>query len=114
MSLEHYRCQLVIPADTREINVLDTVEFLHKFITSPTITPEDHILHGINALSGAIKDAPTATYEAQIKAITTLFGICTGWAGNDALANPAPPVQPPQNSHVHEPLVQPCRSPRVK
>ena len=64
VSFEHYRCQLVIPADTREINVSDTVEFLHHFITNPTLTPEDRILHGINTLSSAIKDRPTATYEA--------------------------------------------------
>ena len=78
VSLEHYRCQLVIPADTREINVSRTVEFLHKFIMYPTITPEDRILHGLNKLSGAIKDAPTATYNTQIKAITTLRDMCTG------------------------------------
>ena len=104
VSLEHYRCQLVIPADAREINVSDTVEFLHKFITYPTITPEDCILHRLNTLSGAIKDAPTATYDAQIKDITTLCDICTGWAGNDTLANPEPPAQPPCKSHVHEPI----------
>ena len=47
---EHYRCQLVIPEDTREINVSDTVEFLHHFITTPTLTPEDCILHDLNTL----------------------------------------------------------------
>ena len=104
----------MIPADAREINVSDTVEFLHKFITYPTITPEDCILHGLNTLSGAIKDAPTATQDAQIKAITALGDICSGWAGNDTLANPAPPVQPPRKSLVPEPIVQPHRSPRVK
>ena len=51
---EHYRCQLVIPDDTREINVSDTVEFLHYFITTPTLTPEDCILHEINKISSAI------------------------------------------------------------
>ena len=53
VSFEHYRCQLVIPADTREINVSDTVEFLHQFITTPTLTPEYRILHGINTLASA-------------------------------------------------------------
>ena len=112
--LEHYRCQLVIPADTRETNVSDTVEFLNKFITYPNITPEYRILHGLNMISGTIKDAPTATYNAQIKAITTLHDICTGWSGNDTLANMAPSVQPPCKSHVHEPIVQSRRYPRVK
>ena len=47
---EHYRCQLVIPVDTREKGVYDTVEFLHHFITTPILTPEDRTLHGINTL----------------------------------------------------------------
>ena len=81
VSFEHYRCQLVIPAGTREINVSETVEFLHHFITTPTLTPEDCIIHEINTLSSAIQDKPTSTYEAQIQAITKLRDICTGWAG---------------------------------
>ena len=92
MSFENYRCQLVIPADTREINVSETVEFIHKFITTTAITPEDCTLHGLNTLSGAIKDVPTATYEAQIKAITKPRDICTGWTGIDAVAHPTPPT----------------------
>ena len=90
------------------------MEFLHKFITYPTITPEDRILHGLNTLVGDIKDAPTDKYDAQIKAITTLQDICTSWAGNDTLANPEPTVQPPCKSLVPEPLFQPSRSPRLK
>ena len=39
VSFEHYRCQLLIPADMREINASGTVEFLHHFITTPTLTP---------------------------------------------------------------------------
>ena len=104
MSFEHYRCQLVIPADTREINVFDTVEFLHPFITTPTLTPEDCILHGINTLSSAIQNRPTATYEAQIQDIKKLRDICTGWTG----------IHTPQKSQVQEQTRPCCRSPRVE
>ena len=114
VSFEHYRCQLVIPADTQEINVSDTVEILHKFITTPTRTPEYCILHGLNTLSGTIKDVPTATFEAQIKAITKLRDICTGWAGIDALAHLTPPTHPPSKSQVHELTSQPHRFSRVE
>ena len=72
VSFEHYRCQLVIPADTIDINVSDTVELLRHFITTPTLTPEDRILHGINTLSNEIQDKPSATYETHIQAITKL------------------------------------------
>ena len=101
VSFEHYRCQLVIPADTREINFSDTVEFLHHFITTSTLIPEDRILHGINTLSSAIKDRPTATYEEKIKAITKLRDICTGWAGIDAISHPTPPTHPPRKSQAY-------------
>ena len=104
VSFEHYYCQFTIPANTREINVPDTVEFLHNFITAPTLTPEDCILHGINTLSCAIKDKPSDTYEAQIQAITQLRDICTGWAGIDT-------------SHISQVQEQTCllhRYPRVE
>ena len=104
VSFENYRFQLVIPVDTREINVYDTVEFIHQFITTSTLTPEDRILHRHNTLSSAIKDRHTATYEAQIQAITKLWDICTGWAGIDT----------PRKSKVHELTSQRRRSPRLK
>ena len=102
VSFEHYRCQLVIPANTIEINVSDKVEFLHCFITTPTLSLEDRILHGINTLSSEIQDKPTATYEAQIQAITKLRDICTGWEGIDT----------PKKSQVQEQMRPRHRSPR--
>ena len=104
VSFEHYRYQLLIPANTREINVSNTVEFLHHFITTPNLTPEDCILHGINTLSSEIQDKPLATYEAQIQAITKLRNICTWWAGIDT----------PNRPQVQEQTSQHHRSPRVE
>ena len=95
---------MVIPADTREINVSDTVVFIHQFITTTTLTPEDRILHGRNTLSSAIKDSPTVTYEAQIQAITKVRDICTGWAEIDT----------PRKSQVHELTSQRRLSTRVE
>ena len=94
----------MIPADTREINVSDTVEFLHNFITTPTLTPEDRILYGINTLSSTIQDRPTATYEAQIQAITKLWDMCIGWAG----------IYTPHKSQVQEQTSPRNHSPRVE
>ena len=106
VSFEHYRCQFVITANTREISVSDTVEFLNHFIPTPTLTPEDWILHGINTLSNAIQDKLSATYEAQIQAITKLRDICTGWAGIDTLTKSQVQVQ--EQTHQRH------RSPRVE
>ena len=92
VSFDHYRCQLVIPSDTIEINVSDTVEFIHHFITTPTLTPEYCILHGLNTLSSVIKYRHTSTYEAQIQAIPKIRDLCTGWAG----------IETPRKSQVQE------------
>ena len=104
VSFEHYRCQLFIPGYTIEIIVSDTVEFLYQFITTQNLNLEDRILHGINTLSSTIKYRPTATYEAQIQAITKLRDICTGWAGIDT----------PRKSQVQELTSQRRCSPRVE
>ena len=109
---EHYRCQLVIPADTRDISVSDTVEFLHHFITTPTLTPEDRILHGINTLSNSIQDKPSITYYEQIQAITKLQDMCTGWAG---IETPKIHKHEYKNRHVSATVLQrwkKCDSPR--
>ena len=80
------------------------MEFLHHFITTPTLTAEDRILHGITTLSIAIQYRTNDTYEAQIQAITKLRDICTGWAGID---NPC-------KSQVQEQTRPRRRSPRVE
>ena len=90
----------------REINVSNTVEFLHHFITTPTLTPDDRILHGINTLSNAIQDKPSATYEAHIQAITKLQDICTGWAGIDTPTKSQVQVQEHTRQRHHSPRVE--------
>ena len=110
MSFEHYLCQLVIPAYTREINVSNTVEFLHHFMTTPTLTPEDRILHGINTLSNAIQDKPYYTYKAQIQAITKQRDICTGWSGIDT--PPKSQVQEQTRQHHCSPGLEKLQHPQ--
>ena len=54
-ALDHYRCEQVIPRDTKAVTISDTVYFLHQYITAPTVTPADRILHSINTLTVSIK-----------------------------------------------------------
>ena len=79
-ALDHYSCEQVIPCDTKAVTISDTVDFLHQYITAPTVTPSDRILDSINKLTGAIKETPITVYDAQLKAITALRDACHQWA----------------------------------
>ena len=67
-ALGHYYCEQVIPRDTKAVTIADTVEFLHQYITAPTVTLANRILHSIDTLTGAIKETPIAVYDSQHKA----------------------------------------------
>ena len=50
-------------ATTKSLLYSDTVEFMHGYLTQPTISKSDLIVHTLNFLSCAVKDAPTAVYH---------------------------------------------------
>ena len=79
VSLDHYRCQRVIPQDAKVKKISDTVEFCHQTITTPVVTPEDRIPHGITTLKYALTDAPTAQSDAQNQAIADLSDASNSW-----------------------------------
>ena len=56
------------------------MEFRHQTITTPVVTPEDHILHGITTLTNALTDAPMAHLYAQRQAIAALRDAYNSWA----------------------------------
>ena len=58
-SLEHYRCQRVAPKDPKDVQVSDTLDYRHHYLTQPTLTPEDRVLRGLQTLTCALEDAPT-------------------------------------------------------
>ena len=59
-SREHYRCYKTWIKETRATRVSGTVFFKHKYLTNPTVTPEDAIVAAANNLSNAIKRNMTA------------------------------------------------------
>ena len=79
VALDHYFCQRIIPHYKKDNQVSDTVELRHQSITTPSATPEYHIIHGLNTLTGALTVAPTAKYDTQLQAITDLHNVCASW-----------------------------------
>ena len=56
------------------------MDFLHQTITTPVVNPKDRILHGINTLTDAFMDAPTAQSYAQLQAIADLRDASNSWS----------------------------------
>ena len=71
-SLEHYRYQRVAPKDTTAVQVSDTLEYRHHYLTQPTLTPDDRVLHGLQILTCALEHAPTEMCDAQLRAISAI------------------------------------------
>ena len=67
-ALHHYRTFFDIGKDTNRQRFSDTVEFCHSYLTQPSLTAEDKLFHVMSILTCALKDAPTATYNAQLDA----------------------------------------------
>ena len=53
---EHYRCHEMYVKHTRGVRISDTVQFKHKHITVPTLTPEDTIVKVLNDLTEALRE----------------------------------------------------------
>ena len=70
--------------------ISDTVYFCHQIITTPVVTPEDQILHGITTLTDALTDAPSAQLDAQLQSITALCEAFASWSYPDE--TPAQPM----------------------
>ncbi len=55
------------------------VEFCHAYRAIPTPTPADKIVHGLQVMSGALKDAPPPTTITQVEAIANLHDLFESW-----------------------------------
>ena len=38
----------------------DTIKFKHLYLTQPSVTPEDRLVHAMRVITGTLKDAPPA------------------------------------------------------
>ena len=74
-ALQHYRCHTIVAKSTRAVQISNTGEFCHQHLTQPEVTPMDRIVHGVNTLTCALKDAPQIAFDNQIFAINSLHVI---------------------------------------
>ena len=95
VSTEHYRCQRVVAKATKAEQISDTVEFRHQYLTQPTITYDDRVLHGMQNLTGALKDAPTVACDTQLQAIAELCNVLRNWSGQEDISRAQQPSKVP-------------------
>ena len=108
-AMQSYRCDRVIAKDSLAVCISDTVEYRHAHLTIPTVTNDDRILHGLQNLTGALGDVPTARCDAQLKAIGDLRAACHRWL------SPAPSAKPSDTTSPSAPVqASPRRSSRLK
>ena len=88
-ALDSYRCFKLVKSDTKSQVISNTVEFRHAYHTTPSPTPEDKIIHGLQVMSSALKDAPPPSTITQVEAIANLRDLFEAWH----LLDPPPPYQ---------------------
>ena len=74
-ALQHYRCHRVWNKETKAERISDTVFFKHKYITQPTLTPEDMLLQAIQALRHVLQKTKNPKGELNYEAIKSLDAI---------------------------------------
>jgi hypothetical protein len=79
LALDSYRCFKLVKSDTKSQVISDMVEFHHAYHVIPTPTPADKIIHGLQVMSGALKDAPPPTTITQVEAIANLRDLFESW-----------------------------------
>ena len=80
VAVQHSRCHTIVAKSTRAVQISDTVDFRHQHLTQPEVTPIDHIVHGVNTLTCALKDAPQIACDNQLFAIYALQQAIHRWS----------------------------------
>ena len=94
-ALNRYRCFHVTDATTKALLYSDTVEFIHDYLTQTQVRESDRIVHALNFLSCAVKDAPASVYHNQLTAISNLRDLFCGWSPQHTHLTRAPTPHPP-------------------
>ena len=78
-TLQHYRCFQVVDTTTKSTLISDTIEFRHDYLTQPTSTYADQLIHALHFLSIALKETLSAAIDAQLDAICQLPNLFQNW-----------------------------------
>ena len=70
------------PKDTKAVQISNTLEYRHQYLTQPTLTPEYRALHGLQTLMCALEDALSQMCEEQLRASSTLQELFGKWTKN--------------------------------
>ena len=87
------------------IEISNTVEFRHQTTTTPVVTPENRILHGLTTITDALIDAPTAHSDAQLQFITSLRKASASWASPDDTPTPTTTIPLPSLSQICQSII---------
>ena len=63
---ESYRCFKVVDSKTKSTSISDKIEFIHSYLTQPTLNPEDRTVHAIRLLTCDLDDATVVRAEAKL------------------------------------------------
>ncbi len=74
-----YRCFKLVNADTKNQVISDTVEFCHSYLSIPSPSTEDRIIHGLQVVAGALMGTAPPTSISQVEAIANLRDLFESW-----------------------------------
>ena len=74
-STEHYRCHKIFCKATRSERISDTVAFRHRYITQPSLTPEDHIVKAVGDLTSALRRRKNTKGKEELSVLKKLSSI---------------------------------------
>ena len=116
-ALHNYRCHTVVDATKKAEIISDNVEYRRSYVRQTTLTPKDRIVHNLQFLLCAIKDALSIAQHNHLEAITKLrdlFGVCKSETASDIppqVQNTPLPVlnQPPREDSIPRRTPPPSR-----
>ena len=111
-AIHHYHCIQAIGSKKEALIITDTSDYLHEYLTQPSVTSEDRMTHTIHFLSTALKYVPTSLCDSQIAAIEA---VCTNFANWITIESsptfPPKSVPKPPKPIVRFPKPSPLRYP---
>ena len=79
-ALNHYCCQQAIDAKKKELSITDTVEFCHQYVTQPSLTPTDCLIHALHTLTAAMHHTSEVNSKQQLLVIKQLSRLFHTWS----------------------------------